>query len=902
MADIKQIQFKRSSVIGKRPTAAQIAEGELAINLRDRTLFTKDDQGLIVDLGFAKGGEVTGNINQTGNFTTTGSINAGGTLDAKTATFDYTVRLQRTTGSSYPNKPLAIQSDGTSTNDLLIQHWGNRASGGTRESILEFKFGTSASHSATKFGMLLQRATDNTITFEVNGRIQSADYILSENFIRAGGSNGLQIASFTGNATPIRSFQFGNFTSSTYENAVQFTDNGAWLGEIGTRKVARPGSQTKTEFKINGCITSLGNADSYRINYGEYGTFWRNDGGSLYLMQTAKGDVDGSYNAYRPFRLNLADGDVTINNNYFYNAKTWLGVGTAVTTNTDSLGVAGLTAFIAIGDSDSGVGLRGDGVLNLMANNVNVVRVTSNEITTHRRITNNILDASGRVVMPGVNSAIVTIGTSGDGNNSGGNGLTLLGYNSGDKYSHYFRGNGNFVVNMPYASFDKDVYLGGFINAAYIHSRGSINTTTVPQGTYKWDDLNNGANNGAKSYLRRWRSQGNAIIWHETCTGSTMVISTGSTDSDAIWGYNTNELWHRGQIRTLNYTLGTNNMLQLNTSATVSGEANGLLRGRVQGGAWVDWRARSAGLLVDMVAADNAHSIWKSTLWGTAHVAAQQILVNSNATQANCRLQVLGNNYDFTHAGLSTAGTGYFTGDLATGANLRGNNVYASNGLYWGPNGAWAASDGNIWGTQWGEGGTAAWMGGNVVKTWGTQTMRGVLNVNGGSIYVGNDATSNKHVWFNFNGVAKGLIYGQSTGDVRIQTRGTSGNKEWVFAQNGNMTAPGAVTAAGWMYATEFYLNSDRRLKTNIVELESVSDKLHKVNIKRYSMKDGSNDDAIGVIAQEVQDVFPELVSEQENGMLTVNYRGLATVLWKITQEQDIKLQSIEERLNKLGV
>ena len=64
MADIKQIQFKRSNVAGKRPLPADIAEGELAINIKDATMFTKSADGAIIDLGFAKGGQVDGNINQ----------------------------------------------------------------------------------------------------------------------------------------------------------------------------------------------------------------------------------------------------------------------------------------------------------------------------------------------------------------------------------------------------------------------------------------------------------------------------------------------------------------------------------------------------------------------------------------------------------------------------------------------------------------------------------------------------------------------------------------------------------------------------------------------------------------------------------------------------------------------
>lgn len=61
-------------------------------------------------------------------------------------------------------------------------------------------------------------------------------------------------------------------------------------------------------------------ANSFRIAYGDYGTFWRNDGNNLYLMLTNKGDAYGSYNALRPLWVNLATGalqsgtPLTVNN------------------------------------------------------------------------------------------------------------------------------------------------------------------------------------------------------------------------------------------------------------------------------------------------------------------------------------------------------------------------------------------------------------------------------------------------------------------------------------------------------------------------------------------------------------------------------------------------------------
>lgn len=54
-------------------------------------------------------------------------------------------------------------------------------------------------------------------------------------------------------------------------------------------------------------------ANSYRMIYGNYGTMWRQDGTNLYLMITNSGDQYGGYNSLRPFAVNLATGDVTIN-------------------------------------------------------------------------------------------------------------------------------------------------------------------------------------------------------------------------------------------------------------------------------------------------------------------------------------------------------------------------------------------------------------------------------------------------------------------------------------------------------------------------------------------------------------------------------------------------------------
>jgi len=58
--------------------------------------------------------------------------------------------------------------------------------------------------------------------------------------------------------------------------------------------------------------------NSFRMVNGDRGTFWRLDTNSLYLLKTNSGDWLGSYDATRPIRVDLATGDVYINENKPY--------------------------------------------------------------------------------------------------------------------------------------------------------------------------------------------------------------------------------------------------------------------------------------------------------------------------------------------------------------------------------------------------------------------------------------------------------------------------------------------------------------------------------------------------------------------------------------------------------
>jgi len=104
----------------------------------------------------------------------------------------------------------------------------------------------------------------------------------------------------------------------------------------------------------------------------------------------------------------------------------------------------------------------------------------------------------------------------------------------------------------------------------------------------------------------------------------------------------------------------------------------------------------------------------------------------------------------------------------------------------------------------------------------------------------------------------------------------------------------GTTTIAG-----DLSINSDARLKANIISLGSTLAKLLQIDGKSYTMKkDENKKQKIGVLAQDIEKVFPELVSES-NGVKSVNYQGLVPVLINALKEQDSKMKEQDNKMNE---
>ena len=86
--------------------------------------------------------------------------------------------------------------------------------------------------------------------------------------------------------------------------------------------------------------------------------------------------------------------------------------------------------------------------------------------------------------------------------------------------------------------------------------------------------------------------------------------------------------------------------------------------------------------------------------------------------------------------------------------------------------------------------------------------------------------------------------------------------------------------------ADSFNSASDSRLKKDIVELDGALEKLDAIRGVRYNwIAESMGDHQVGVIAQEIQSVYPELVKEGGNGFLSVDYPKLTAVLIQALKE-----------------
>jgi FtsZ-binding cell division protein ZapB len=112
----------------------------------------------------------------------------------------------------------------------------------------------------------------------------------------------------------------------------------------------------------------------------------------------------------------------------------------------------------------------------------------------------------------------------------------------------------------------------------------------------------------------------------------------------------------------------------------------------------------------------------------------------------------------------------------------------------------------------------------------------------------------------------------------------------------------GNQTNQGFVQATQFLYLSDRRLKQNVMPIKDSLAKVTSLNGYSFDWKNTGKSD-IGVIAQEVEKVFPTLVHEgtdtEGKKFKSVEYGNLVAPIIEAIKELASKLDTFEKSLDK---
>ncbi|AIM50828.1 long tail fiber protein distal subunit [Shigella phage Shf125875] len=386
MATLKQIQFKRSKTAGARPAASVLAEGELAINLKDRVLFTKDDQGNIIDLGFAKGGSIDGNVIHIGNYNQTGDYTLNGVF-TQTGNFNLT-GIARVTRDI-----IAAGQIMTEGGELITKSSGTS----------HVRFHDSADRER---GIIFSPANDGLTTQVINIRVQ--DY--------AAGSESTY--AFSGS---------GQFISPEVS---------AWKSmstpQILTDKVITDGKKAG-DYDIYSLANNNSNTDKNNLRV------VRTDPAAAMLHEICENNGISWYSGSTPTDYMLS---------FAYSGGFQAGHSIAVGMESGPMTYSTLgKSSIVLGDNDTGFKWHQDGYYFSVNNGTKTFLFNPSETTSLRKfVAGYSTNGTDLTTPPTENYALATVVTYHD-NNAFGDGQTLLGYYQGGNYHHYFRGKGTTNIN-----------------------------------------------------------------------------------------------------------------------------------------------------------------------------------------------------------------------------------------------------------------------------------------------------------------------------------------------------------------------------------------------------------------------------------------------------------------------
>ncbi|HAL0047438.1 TPA: tail fiber domain-containing protein [Escherichia coli] len=470
--------------------------------------------------------------------------------------------------------------------------------------------------------------TADQLKIDFNGVTVNRLFVKGNNAIRMerrdGQSNYMEFYDYRSGANRRQGYLgYGDGTTNTVQLVNELTEgnNSVRLDENG--QVSLSTGKTKIVYTNGEYVAAYANA--FRMIYGNYGAFWRNDGGKVYLLSTAENDKFGGWNGNRPFIYDLTTGKVTLGGDGNEGALVlerdsraarfagdiYVGKG-MLTFDAGRLNSRDYFRFNHWGDSNN----ARDNILQL-DDSKGAHFSTERTLATGAIKTKFFgdLEAAGQIRW-GKGTATSTFNIRAWGAEARKQVFECADESGWHWYTQRPGGPGTDAIEFA---------INGTVKPKAIHSGGNI---TV---------------NGADIEFKR---SGNKHLWFRDPNGLELgLLYCDDAGVMRIRGEKQAEVW-KFSAKQIHLETGT------------VGNGCGLLRGAVGGGAWTQWRDRGTGLQVDCQQSENsAHNIWRATHQGKYHLAAMGVHA-SGGSVANTvvRMHVHDSNFDFAASGDFTAG------------------------------------------------------------------------------------------------------------------------------------------------------------------------------------------------------------------------------------------------------
>lgn len=611
------------------------------------------------------------------------------------------------------------------------------------------------------------------------------------------------------------------------------------------------------------------------------------DASDYYLMFTANNDADGTYNALRPLQINKTSGAVsmghglTVNNSPIIANGGINGVLTgSVTGNAGSATVLGTTRNFSIvgAAAASAVGFNGsaDVVLNvtsLVATGLTGTIPTGNLSGSYNiSITGNAGTATGIA-----NTGSVVLGTATEANAiwisqptySIGTPVKLLNF---DWYgTAWSLGN---IRDGSTGSQGLGVYMNSvekfrFTNGAFLIS-GNIALHGGNYNSYSPTLTGVGASGTWGINISGSAAQLNGLASSTSAAGSTIAARDGNGYLYGTYLNQSSANAEGGVISQLMFTNGSDNFLRKASIAQVMGALTGTAAISISGNAATATTSSQVTINYNNDSNSTYQMLWGSGngVYGTAGIYCNP---NTDVMYAT----------SFTASSWlrTTGASGWYSESYGGGMYMTDTTyvrTYASKGLYADYYGSAVA--GSSYGSIRTTINTGGYGGLYMDNTSGTVGCMTDASGNGGDY----DPTTGWHFYWNRAQSCLGIGGSTTAGGYRAYTNG-------------------AHYVAGAIYATgDITAFSDIRVKKNIEVITNALAKVEAIRGVTFERSDAENDDGkrhMGVIAQEVEAVAPELIKENAEGMKSVAYGNMVGLLIEAVKELSEKVKVLEAAL-----